>query len=90
MNVISEEEKTNGFLDTTFDEKLQTELKRRLARLAANKSNRYGALVENPNPLPNLIPEDSVTLTEAFGPQDWESIPPDILETYLKELQKLN
>ena len=90
MNVISEEEKTNGFLDTTFDEKLQTELKRRLARLAANKSNRYGALVENPNPLPNLIPEDSVTLTEAFGPQDWESIPPNILETYLKELQKLN
>ena len=90
MNVISEEEKTNGFLDTTFDEKLQTELKRRLARLAANRSNQYGALVENPNPLPNLIPEDSVTLTEAFGPQDWESIPPNILETYLKELQKLN
>jgi len=90
MNVISEEEKTNGFLDTTFDEKLQTELKRRLARLSANRANQYSALTESPNPLPNLIEEDANTLTELFGPQDWYSIPPNILQEYLKELQKQN
>ena len=90
MNVISEEEKTNGFLDTTFDEKLQTELKRRLARLSANRANQYSALTESPNPLPNIIEEDANTLTELFGPQDWYSIPPNILQEYLKELQKQN
>ena len=88
MDVISKEENINGFLNTTFDEELQTELKRRLARLAANTSNQYGALVENPNPLPNLIPEDVITLTEAFGPQDWSSITPSVLQMYLKELQE--
>tara|TARA_Y100000593_G_scaffold49114_1_gene92478 strand:- start:183 stop:2807 length:2625 start_codon:yes stop_codon:yes gene_type:complete len=88
LDVLSKEEETNGFLDTIFDEELQTELKRRLARLAANKGNQTGALVENPNPLPNLIPEDSLTLTEMFGPQDWFSIPPNILQEYLKELQE--
>ena len=90
MNVISAEEKTNGFLDTTFDEKLQTELKRRLARLSANRANQYSALTESPNPLPNIIEEDANTLTELFGPQDWYSIPPNILQEYLKELQKQN
>jgi len=91
INVISKEERTNGFLDTTFDEELQTELKRRLARLAANKSNQYGALKENPNPLPNLIPEDVLTLTEVFGPQiDWSSTSPNVLQEYVKELQKQN
>jgi len=88
LDVLSEEEKINGFLDTIFDEELQTELKRRLARLAANKGNQTGALVENPNPLPNLIPEDALTLTEMFGPQDWFSIPPNILQEYFKELQE--
>ena len=88
MDVLSEEENINGFLNTKFDEELQTELKRRLARLAANKGNQTGALVENPNPLPNLIPEDAITLTEAFGPQDWYTIPPSILLEYAKELQK--
>ena len=90
MNVISEEEKTSGFLDTTFDEKLQTELKRRLARLSANRANQYSALIENPNSLPNIIEEDANTLTELFGPQDWHTIPPNILQEYLKELQKQN
>ena len=90
MNVISEEEKTNGFLDTTFDEKLQTELKRRLARLSANRANQYSALTESPNPFPNIIEEDALTLTEMFGPQDWYTIPPNTLQEYLKELQKQN
>jgi len=89
MNVLSKEEHINGFLNTKFDEELQTELKRRLARLAANTSNQYGALEENPNPLPNLIPEDVLTLTEAFGPQiDWSGISPNVLQEYLKELQE--
>ena len=87
MNVLSEEEKINGFLDTTFDEELQTELKRRLARISANKANQYGALVEDPNPLPNLIPQDIEELSKAFGPQDWSSIPPTQIKWFIEEIQ---
>ncbi len=87
MNVLSEEEKINGFLDTTFDEELQTELKRRLTRISANKANQYGALVEDPNPLPNLIPQDIEELSKAFGPQDWSSIPPIQIKWFIEEMQ---
>jgi len=87
MNVLSEEEKINGFLNTTFDEELQTELKRRLARISANKANQYGALVEDPNPLPNLIPQDIEELSKAFGPQDWSSIPPTQIKWFIEEIQ---
>ena len=77
VSVISVEEQQNGFLDTIFDEQLQGELKRRIARIKANGSNRYGALVEDFNPLPNIIQQDFDELTSRFGPQDWFSIPPE-------------
>jgi regulator of PEP synthase PpsR (kinase-PPPase family) len=77
VSVISVEERQNGFLDTIFDEQLQGELKRRIARIKANDSNSFGALVEDFNPLPNIIQQDFDELTSRFGTQDWFSIPPE-------------
>ena len=76
-DVLSVEEVQSGFLDTVFDEQLQGELKRRIARIKANGSNRYGALLENYNALPNIIQQDFDELTSRFGTQDWFSIPPE-------------
>ena len=86
-DVVSQEEIRNGFLDQNFDEKLQGELKRRIARIKANKSNSYGALVADPNPLSNIIQQDFDDLTSTFGTQDWFSIPPEQIKMLINETE---
>ena len=43
-----------------------------------NSSGQSGSiLVEDFNPLPNIIQQDFDELTSRFGTQDWFSIPPE-------------